>query len=84
MGTKAKHFRVKYHFLKDVVKDSTISLKYCPTHTQTYIIQKKHSHTHTYIHTQHTDDMIADFLTKPINLKIKLPKLCARRKYNFF
>lgn len=42
-GTKAKHFRVKHQFLKDLVKDTTLSLQYCPT-----------------------EDMIADFLTKPM------------------
>jgi hypothetical protein len=31
IGTKAKHFRVKHHFLKDLIKDATITLEYCPT-----------------------------------------------------
>jgi hypothetical protein len=28
-GTKAKHFRVRHDFLKDLIKEATISLEYC-------------------------------------------------------
>jgi len=28
-GAKAKHFRVRHDFLKDLIKEATISLDYC-------------------------------------------------------
>jgi hypothetical protein len=31
MGGKAKHFRVRYHFLRELIEEGTLRLEYCPT-----------------------------------------------------
>jgi hypothetical protein len=31
MGGKAKHFRVRYHFLREMMKENVLEIKYCPT-----------------------------------------------------
>ena len=40
---KSKHFRVRHHFVKDLIENATITIKHCDS-----------------------NNMIADFLTKPM------------------